>query len=208
MGRERIQGYGMPLVRNNVDTDQIIPARFCYQPKRIGHGESLFGNWRQDPSFVLNDPRYSDATILVAGSEFATGSSREYAVWAIKDYGFQVVIAESFGDIFYKNAIINDLLPLQTTEEGIELLWETLIHAPKSNIQIDLEKEVICFEGGSVPAIMDPHFKKKYILNLDDISLTLEDVGNIDTYEAARNPHLATTLNRVERFSHAGRSNE
>ncbi|TCP66543.1 3-isopropylmalate dehydratase small subunit [Baia soyae] len=198
MGRERIQGYGMPLVQNNVDTDQIIPARFCYQPKRVGHGESLFGNWRQDPSFVLHDPRYSDATILVAGREFATGSSREYAVWAIKDYGFQVVIAQSFGDIFYKNAIINDLLPLKTTEQGIESLWDALHDNPKSAIHIDLENEVIRFEGGTSPAMMDLHFKKKYILNLDDISLTLEDVGNIDTYEAARSPHLATTLNRVE----------
>ncbi len=194
MSRERISGYGMPLTRNDVDTDQIIPARFCYQPKRVGHSGSLFGNWRQDPSFVLNDPRYAQADILVAGREFATGSSREYAVWAIKDYGFKAVIAHSFGDIFYKNAIINDVLPVRTTEEGIRSLWEVLSRRPRAQISIDLEKDAITWDEGCVPLLMEAHYKQKYILNLDDIALTIQDQYSIAAYEAARNVHLATTL--------------
>lgn len=196
MSRAQISGYGVPLVRNNVDTDQIIPARFCYKAQRVGHADSLFGNWRQDPSFVLNDARYAGNTILVAGREFATGSSREYAVWAIKDYGFKVVIAESFGDIFYKNAILNDVLPLKTTEQGVETLWEILGRDPQASIRIDLDKETILIEDHVLPAIMDEHFKRKYILNLDDIAQTLEEIETIQAFESSRNRHLATTVHR------------
>ncbi|SFS59210.1 3-isopropylmalate dehydratase small subunit [Marininema halotolerans] len=203
MSREHIRGQGVPLLRNNVDTDQIIPARFCYQAKRVGHGDSLFGNWRQDPSFVLNDSRYADATILVAGREFATGSSREYAVWAIKDYGFKVVIAQSFGDIFYKNAIINDLLPLKTTEQGIETLWGILARSPEAVIDIDLEDKTITIENNVISAIMEERFKRKYILNLDDISQTLEDIESIEGYEKSRYRYLATTIERGENFTSA-----
>lgn len=199
MSRERISGYGLPLTRNDIDTDQIIPARFCYQPKRVGHEGSLFGNWRQDPNFVLNDARYARADILVAGREFATGSSREYAVWAIKDYGFKVVIAQSFGDIFYKNAIINDVLPLKTTEQGIRSLWEVLGRRPQARISIDLEQDTITWDEGHVPLMMEAHYKQKYILNLDDIALTFQDQDSISAYEAARNAHLATTLPSQER---------
>jgi 3-isopropylmalate/(R)-2-methylmalate dehydratase small subunit len=198
MSREQVSGYGVPLVRNNVDTDQIIPARFCLRPQRSGHADSLFGDWRLDPSFVLHDPSYAGATILVAGREFATGSSREYAVWAIKDYGFQVVIAQSFGDIFYKNAILNDLLPLKTTEQGIEALWEIVGRNPKALIEIDLANDTIMIEDCTLPAIMDPHFKRKYILNLDDIAQTLEDIESIQAYEASRPMYLATTRHRGE----------
>jgi len=196
MSRAQISGCGVPLLRNNVDTDQIIPARYCYKPQRVGHADSLFGNWRQDPSFVLNDPNYAGNTILVAGREFATGSSREYAVWAIKDYGFKVVIAESFGDIFYKNAILNDVLPLKTTEQGVETLWEILGRDPQAVIHIDLDKETITIEEHVLPAIMDEHFKRKYILNLDDIAQTLEDIESIKAFESSRNMHLATTVHR------------
>ncbi|UIR30728.1 3-isopropylmalate dehydratase small subunit [Priestia flexa] len=201
MSREHINGQGVPLFRNNIDTDQIIPARFCYQAKRSGHGNSLFGDWREDPSFVLNDSRYSEGTILVAGREFATGSSREYAVWAIKDYGFKVVIAQSFGDIFYKNAIINDLLPLKTTEQGIETLWSILVRNPNALIEIDLEAETINIEDYILPAIIAPNFKKKYILNLDDIEQTLEDIDCIKGFEKVRSRQLANTLRRKEGIS-------
>lgn len=203
MSREKISEHGVPLFRNNIDTDQIIPARFCYKAKRSGHGESLFGDWRQDPSFVLNDPRYTDAKILVAGREFATGSSREYAVWAIKDFGFKVVIAQSFGDIFYKNAIINDLLPLKTTEEGIESLWNILVRNPKALIKIDLEAETINIEECIFPAIIEPKFKRKYLLNLDDIMQTFEDLENIQEYEVSKSMYLANTLQRKEGFTNA-----
>lgn len=180
--------------RNNVDTDQIIPARFCCHPKRTGHGESLFGDWRQDPDFVLNDPRYSQASILVTGREFAVGSSREYAVWAIKNYGFSVVIAPSFGDIFYQNAIINDLLPLKTTEEAVECLWQSIKRSPAEPVEINLEADAIKVAGHLLPAIMEPYYKNKYISNLDDIARTLLHLEQIQAYEATRHPRLASTL--------------
>jgi len=194
MVRSHISGQGMPLRRNNIDTDQIIPARFCNHVKRTGHGGSLFGDWRQSSDFVLNDPRYRQATILVAAREFATGSSREYAVWAIKNYGFDVVIAQSFGDIFYKNAIINNLLPLKTTEEGIECLWSCIESDPSMPIAIELETNCITVGEYCLPAIMEPHYKKKYILNLDDIDETLQHIEQIQHYETTRYTRLATTL--------------
>lgn len=194
MNRSWISARGMPLRRNNIDTDQIIPARFCYHPERTGHGPSLFGDWRREPGFVLNDPRYAGARILVAGREFATGSSREYAVWAIKNFGFDVVIAQSFGDIFYKNAILNDLLPLKTSEEGVEWLWQEIESDPAAAIEIDLEGDSITVAGRRLPAIMAPHFKRKYIANLDDIAATLTQVDGIAAYEAARPAGLARTL--------------
>ncbi len=195
MTRSHISGQGMPMYRNDIDTDQIIPARFCYHVKRTGHGDSLFGDWRQDPQFVLNDPRYRRATILVAGREFATGSSREYAVWAVKDYGFNVVIAQSFGDIFYRNAIINDLLPLKTTADGIEALWRNIEHDPATLIDIDLNADTIIVAGHRHPSIMEAHYKNKYIQNLDDIAQTLQHIERIRDYETKRYTRLATTLN-------------
>lgn len=196
MTRSKIRGRGLPLRRNDVDTDQIIPARFCYHAKRTGHGDSLFGDWRLDPNFVLNDPRYRDATILVAGREFATGSSREYAVWAIKNHGFNVVIAESFGDIFYRNAIVNDLLPLKTTAEAIEVLWHRIEHDPQELIDIDLDAGTIISLRQCLPAMMEPQYKNKYLLNLDDIVQTMQHIGRIEQYEKARSPRLATTTIR------------
>ncbi|MGM0748672.1 MAG: 3-isopropylmalate dehydratase small subunit [Bacillota bacterium] len=202
MSRAYINGNGLPLCRNNIDTDQIIPARFCYQAKRSGHGDSLFGDWRQDTSFILNDTRYPQASILVAGREFATGSSREYAVWAIKDYGFKVVIAQSFGDIFYKNAIINDVLPLKTTEQGIELLWDILSRNPNALIKIDLNSETINIEDHKIPALIESNFKRKYILNIDDIQQTLEEIDCVKAYEKSRHRHLANTFHKKEGLSY------
>lgn len=193
MSRSRISSYGMPLRRNNIDTDQIIPARFCLHVQRTGHGDSLFGDWRQDPQFVLNDKRYQQAKILVAGREFGTGSSREYAVWAIKNYGFDVVIAESFGDIFYKNAILNDLLPLKSDAASIDWLWQSIEKNPAALIEIDLDADFIRVAGQELPAMMSAHFKNKYIRNQDDISLTLEHLAEISRYEASRLPGLAVT---------------
>ncbi len=194
MNRSVISARGMPLRRNNIDTDQIIPARFCYRPERDGHGPSLFGDWRQDPGFVLNDARYRGARILVAGREFATGSSREYAVWAIKNFGFDVVIAPSFGDIFYKNAILNDLLPLKAGEDAIEWLWDSIEREPSATIEIDLTADRIGIAGRAVAAEMAPHFKRQYVANLDHIAVTLERLGAIGRFEAGRAPGLARTL--------------
>ena len=193
MGRELICGYGMPLEKNNVDTDQIIQARFCYVPKRHGHENSLFGDWREKKDFVINNPIYKKATILVAGYGFATGSSREYAVWAIKDYGFNVVIAQSFGEIFYKNAIINDLLPVKTSSEATQTLWGILKKCPEEVIHIDLYDELIKVGKQSFPIFIESGVKNKYLLNQDDISLTMEELDKILLYESKRYPYLATT---------------
>lgn len=193
MTREFIKGYGIPLLKNNIDTDQIIPARFCYEPKRTGYKDALFGNWREDPSFILNNPDYNEASILIAGYGFATGSSREYAVWAIKDYGFKVVIAKSFGEIFYKNAILNDVLPLKVSTESINIIWEVLTNNPKASIFIDLIKDIIKIKNYELSIFIDPQFKKKYLLNEDEISLTLKELESIRDYEKKRTKYFVTT---------------
>jgi 3-isopropylmalate/(R)-2-methylmalate dehydratase small subunit len=193
MKREFISGYGMPLIKSNVDTDQIIPARFCYESKRKGYENALFGDWRKEKSFVLNDPAYARASILIAGYGFATGSSREYAVWAIKDFGFKAVIAQSFGEIFYKNAIINDLLPVKTTMNAIRILWKILKSNADERILIDLQKNIITIQGEILPAFMEQRFKQKYVLNQDDISLTLNEMESIRDYEKRKSQYWVTT---------------
>ncbi len=183
MSRHYYTGLAVPLPRNNIDTDQIMPARFCYRPTRTGHSESVFGDWRKDPNFVLNDPKYIKASILVTGREFATGSSREYAVWGLKDYGFKVIIAPSYGDIFYKNAIINDLLPLKVTEEDIELLWSLLKSSNNIQINVDLIKDVLTINNNEIDINIDSTYKKIYIENKDHIEMSLENISEILNYE-------------------------
>ncbi len=193
MNREVIKGHGMPILKNNIDTDQIIPARFCYEPKRHGYKNALFGDWRKDTSFPLNNPAYTKSTILVAGYGFATGSSREYAVWAIKDYGFKAIIAQSFGEIFYKNAIINDLLPIKTTQNAISEIGAILEMEPNTIILIDLQKDIIKIKDYTFPVLIESRFKHKYLLNEDDISLTLNEIESILDYEKRRSVYLVTT---------------
>ncbi|HGZ9666095.1 TPA: 3-isopropylmalate dehydratase small subunit [Staphylococcus aureus] len=155
-----IIGKGIPLVKDNIDTDQIIPAEYCLSTKRESFASALFGRWRKDEKFVLNDPAYSNSTILVAGRSFATGSSREYAVWAIKDYGFKVVIAENFGEIFYKNAIINKVLPIKMKYTDIENIWSLLKVDNDAEIKIDLEKEKVFLMRGNLKYNYQLYLKK------------------------------------------------
>lgn len=183
MSRKFFRGRGMPLVKNNIDTDQIMPARFCYKPTRRGHEDSVFGDWRKNDDFPLNDHRYQRATILVTGREFATGSSREFAVWGLKDWGFKVVIAPSFGDIFYKNASINDLLPVILKEEDIEKLWELIQQDHYLEIAVDLEANVVRSKGFCFKLLISEIVKKRYIENLSEIQETLEHVAEIQQFE-------------------------
>ena len=188
MGKEQYYGQAIPLKANNVDTDQIIPAHCCYRPTRNGHGDSLFANWRQNSKFVLNDELYKGASILVAGREFATGSSREYAVWALKDYGFDVIIAPSFGDIFYKNAIINDLLPLIASESSVEAMWGLLEYEPKTIFIVDLNQNSVIADGRVYMIQIKDHFKNKYLDHRSEIELTMEHLPLIEKYEREHHP--------------------
>lgn len=181
--RHFYRGRGMPLQRNNIDTDQIMPARFCYKPTRRGHENSVFGDWRLDSNFVLNNPNYQRASILVTGREFATGSSREFAVWGLKDWGFKVVIAPSFGDIFYKNAAINDLLPVVLEEKDVEALWALLLEDHYTEISIDLNKELVVAKDECFRIHISPITKRRYIDNLDEIKESLSLVSQIKQYE-------------------------
>src|ERR1700742_435113 len=154
-------GRALPLRRTNVDTDQIIPASYLKRVSRDGFGDGLFAAWREDPSFVLNQSRYDGATILVAGWDFATGSSREHAVWALMDYGFKAVIAPRFGDIFRNNATKAGLLPVLLPEKAIIALWEAAEEDPAPAFTVDLEaREVRVGEpgrnGGSRPGLVEP----------------------------------------------------
>lgn len=173
----------MPLRKNNIDTDQIMPARFCYKATRNGHEQSVFGDWRQDPDFIMNHPKYQRATILVTGREFATGSSREFAVWGLKDWGFKVVIASSFGDIFYKNALGNDLLPIILKDEQIEEIWAVLLNDHYTDISIDLEKNMVIVDEHVYHLEIDPILKARYIENTCIVTNTMRYMSEIIKYE-------------------------
>ncbi|HBF31887.1 3-isopropylmalate dehydratase small subunit [Rhizobium sp.] len=193
MTRTLITGKGMPLHRSDIDTDQIIPARFCYSTERTGFGTGLFGDWREDPDFVLNNPAYNKATVLVAGSAFATGSSREYAVWALKDYGFKVIIAESFGDIFTRNAVINDLLPIKVSAHAIKKIWQEIEANPETELVTDLETMKVSIGNISFPLAIEPSLKRKYVLNEDEITRNLHYIQLIDTLAEQRHPQQQVT---------------
>ncbi|EDM67226.1 3-isopropylmalate dehydratase small subunit region [Moritella sp. PE36] len=174
----------MPLVKNNIDTDQIMPARFCYKPTRRNHENSVFGDWRESTDFPLNDPRYQRATILVTGREFATGSSREFAVWGLKDWGFKVVIAPSFGDIFYKNASINDLLPVILSEDDVEQLWGFLKEDHYLDITVDLVRDSVIAKGNEFKLTISDIVKKRYIENINETKETIKILNTIKKFES------------------------
>jgi 3-isopropylmalate/(R)-2-methylmalate dehydratase small subunit len=192
-------GRALPLRRTNVDTDQIIPASYLKRVSRDGFGDGLFAAWREDPSFVLNQSRYDGATILVAGWDFATGSSREHAVWALMDYGFKAVIAPRFGDIFRNNATKAGLLPVLLPEKAIIALWEAAEEDPAPAITVDLEAREVRVvsgpgrNGGSHHGLVEPfgiddYTRWRLMEGLDDIGLTLRHEDAITAYEATR-PH-------------------
>ena len=179
-------GKVMPLRRSDVDTDQIIPAVYLKRVTRTGFEDGLFSAWRDDPSFVLNNPAHTGATILVAGPNFGTGSSRQHAVWALRDWGFKVVIAARFGDIFRGNALKEGLLPVQLDQKAVEALWDMADSEPEKQITVDLGARQVRVDDASWQFPIDDFSRWRLMEGLDDIGLTLRHEGAITTYEKNR----------------------
>jgi 3-isopropylmalate/(R)-2-methylmalate dehydratase small subunit len=179
-------GIGVPLRRSNVDTDQIIPAVYLKRVTRSGFEDGLFAAWRADETFVLNDPSFSAGSVLVAGPDFGTGSSREHAVWALMNYGFRVVISSRFADIFRGNSGKQGLLTAQCSQDDVELLWKLLESSPGTSVTVDLVSRTI--SAGDIVASfdIDEYTRWRLLEGLDDISLTLRHEGDITAYEAVR----------------------
>src|SRR3954452_7664611 len=187
-------GTVVPLRRSDVDTDQIIPAVWLKRVERTGFGEGLFSAWRKDPSFVLNDARYADGTILVAGPDFGTGSSREHAVWALQQYGFRAVISSRFGDIFRGNSFKNGLLTVVLTEAEVESLQSAAEVDPGTEVTVDLEKQDVRWDGHTATFALDPSIRRRLLEGLDDIALTLAAEADIAAFEQQRPSFLPTTV--------------
>ncbi|WP_407548621.1 3-isopropylmalate dehydratase small subunit [Streptomyces sp. Pv4-95] len=182
----RHTGTAAPLRRRDVDTDQIIPAEFCKRLGRTGYEDTLFHRWRQDADFVLNLPRYAGASVLVAGPDFGIGSSREHAVWALRDFGFRAVIASSFGDIFRANAAKNQLVTPRVPEEAVQRLWELVEADPATEVTVDLRERVVLAGSMRVPFEIGEHSRWQLMNGLDDIEITLRRGGGIDAHEQRR----------------------
>ena len=183
-----ITATALPLDRSDVDTDQIIPSDWLKRVERTGFEQGLFSEWREDPDFVLNDPRFSEARILVAGPNFGTGSSREHAVWAIQQYGFEAVISPRFGDIFRNNSTKNGLVPVQVSDEVARTLLDFVSTHPPIEIIIDVEElTMVCPVAGVKSDFpLDPAVQHRLLNGLDDIGLTLAHTDAIDSFEAGR----------------------
>ncbi len=189
-----IDGPAMPLRRSAVDTDQIIPAVFLKRVTKTGYEDALFSSWRQDPEFVLNDPRYAGARVLVAGPDFGIGSSREHAVWALRDWGFQAVISPKFGDIFRGNSGKQGLLTGTVTEDEVERLWNAIEAAPGIAASVDLVARTVSIGELTVPFDIDDYTRWRLIEGLDDIGLTLRDEARITEFEGGRESWRPRTL--------------
>ncbi len=183
-----ITGTGVPLKRSDVDTDQIIPADWLKRVERTGFEKGLFSTWRDDRDFVLNDERYAQANILVAGPAFGVGSSREHAVWAIQQYGFDAVIAPSFSDIFRNNCTKNGLVPVVVPETTVEAIWAAIEADADTQIVVDMEQLTVEVPAAGIdePFPMDPQTQHRFLNGLDDVGITLTHADAIDSYEAAR----------------------
>ena len=187
-------GVGVPLRRSNVDTDQIIPAEYLKRVTRDGFEDGLFAAWRNDPSFVLNNEAYAGASVLVAGPDFGTGSSREHAVWALQNYGFRVVIGSRFGDIFRGNSGKAGLLVAVLDQKIIEELWNFIEEHPDKSLTVDLQEQTVTADGFSADFEIDGYTRWRLLEGLDDIGLTLRHVEEIDSYEAVRPSFKPKTL--------------
>jgi 3-isopropylmalate/(R)-2-methylmalate dehydratase small subunit len=179
-------GRAVPLRRSNVDTDQIIPAHWLKKVTRDGFEDGLFEAWRKDPGFVLNQPQHAGGTVLVAGPDFGTGSSREHAVWALQNYGFKAVISPRFADIFRGNSLKNGLLTVVLPQEVVEALWELTENDPQAPVTVDLERRKVLAEGVDADFDLDENARWRLLQGLDDISLTLKNEAHISDYEARR----------------------
>jgi 3-isopropylmalate/(R)-2-methylmalate dehydratase small subunit len=189
-----VTGVAVPLRRSNVDTDQIIPAVFLKRVTKTGYDDGLFHEWRKDPQFILNRPEYAGARILIAGSDFGTGSSREHAVWALRDYGFAAVISPKFADIFRGNAGKQGLLAGQVDEATVERFWAELEASPGMEATVDLEARTVTGGNITAPFEIDDYTRWRLLEGLDDIALTLRDEQAITDFEARRESWRPTTL--------------
>jgi 3-isopropylmalate/(R)-2-methylmalate dehydratase small subunit len=187
-------GTGVPLRRSNVDTDQIIPAVYLKRVTRSGFEDGLFAAWRNDPDFVLNQPAFKNGTVLVAGADFGTGSSREHAVWALQNYGFKVVISSRFADIFRGNSLKGGLLTIILDQAEVEALWQIIENDPTTQITVDLENRQVSFAGKSLPFAIDDYTRWRLMEGLDDIGLTLKQTDFIDSFEKSRPAYKPATL--------------
>ena len=187
-----ISGTALPLKRSDVDTDQIIPAEWLKRVERTGFEAGLFSTWRDDRNFVMNDERYAGATVLVAGPSFGVGSSREHAVWALQQYGFDAVIAPSFSDIFRNNCTKNGLVPVVADEAVVTQIWEAIEADPKTEITVDMENLRVEVPSKGIVASfpMDPATQHRFLNGLDDIGITLTHESDITAYEATRPAYL------------------
>ena len=188
------KGIGVPLRRSNVDTDQIIPAVYLKRVTRTGFEDALFAAWRGDPSFVLNQEAYANGSVLVAGPDFGTGSSREHAVWALKDFGFKVVISNRFADIFRGNSGKQGLLAAELAQDDIELIWKELENAPGTEVTVDLPSKTVVCGNIVAPFEIDDYTRWRLLEGLDDIGLTLQHEADITAYEATRPAFMPKTL--------------
>ncbi|HEY0495268.1 MAG TPA: 3-isopropylmalate dehydratase small subunit [Kutzneria sp.] len=186
-------GVGVPLRRSNVDTDQIIPAVYLKRVTRTGFEDGLFAAWRADESFILNLEPFRGGSVLVAGPDFGTGSSREHAVWALTDYGFRVVISSRFADIFRGNAGKQGLVAAQCEQSDIELLWKLLENEPGTEVTVDLSAKTVRAKDFSAPFQIDDYTRWRLLEGLDDIGLTLRNVDAIGEFETGRATWLPTT---------------
>lgn len=187
-------GVAAPLKRSNVDTDQIIPAVYLKRITKTGFEDGLFANWRQDPEFVLNQEHFKNPAVLIAGSDFGTGSSREHAVWALRDFGFKAVFSSKFADIFRGNAGKQGLIAGVISEADTELLWSAIEANPGMELQVDLPAQEIRFSDTTVPFEIDEYTKWRLMEGLDDIGITLQNEAAIAEYEARRESWKPKTL--------------
>jgi 3-isopropylmalate/(R)-2-methylmalate dehydratase small subunit len=187
-------GTGVPLRRSNVDTDQIIPAVYLKRVTRSGFEDGLFSAWRNDPEFVLNQEAFKGGTVLVAGPDFGTGSSREHAVWALQNYGFKAVISSRFADIFRGNSLKGGLLTVIISQDEVEKLWAAIESDPKTSITVDLDSRTVSYGSTTLSFDLDDYTRWRLMEGLDDIGLTLAQSASIDAFESNRSTLKPTTL--------------
>jgi len=187
-------GTAVPLRRSNVDTDQIIPAVYLKRVTRSGFEDGLFAAWRNDPEFVLNKSEYQNGTILVAGVDFGTGSSREHAVWALQNYGFKVIISSRFADIFRGNSAKGGLLTVILPQDQVERIWEQIEREPSTQITVDLEQRTVTFADSTVEFEIDDYTRWRLMEGLDDIGLTMKHLDEIAEFEKKRPSFKPKTL--------------
>jgi len=187
-------GTAVPLRRSNVDTDQIIPAVYLKRVTRSGFEDGLFSAWRSDPEFVLNKAEYKAGTILVAGVDFGTGSSREHAVWALQNYGFKAVISSRFADIFRGNSLKGGLLTVIIEQSDVEALWAAIEANPATSVSVNLETRTVSYDKVVLPFAIDDYTRWRLMEGLDDIGLTVKNADSIDSFEKSRTSLKPATL--------------